>query len=65
MADKNKKEDSIPQEIIDSISGIEPELLIKCESSPVYPAYNFDISEMLDDSKKRKKKKKSIKLVIT
>ena len=62
MADKNKKEDSIPQEIIDSISGIEPELLIKCESSPVYPAYNFDISEMLDDSKKKKEKEKEYKI---
>ena len=62
MAEENKKDDSIPQEIIDSISSLQPELLIRSESSPACPMENFDISEMLDDSKKKKEKEKEYKI---
>ena len=68
MSDKNKKEEekpgSIPNEIIDAISSLDPELLFRSESSPPCPIENFNISEMLDESKKKKKKKKSLKSVI-
>ena len=61
MTEKNKKEeqksDSIPQEIIDSISSLEPEALYRSDSCPPCFKESFDISEMLDESKKKEKEK--------
>ena len=66
MSDKNKKEEekpgSIPNEIIDAISSLDPELLFRSESSPPCPIENFNISEMLDESKKKKEKEKEFKI---
>ncbi len=61
MAESNKKEEqkteSIPQEIIDSISSLEPEALFRSESCAPCLKESFDISEMLDESKKKEKEK--------
>ena len=57
MSDNNKKEEekpgSIPNKIIDAISSLDPELLFRSDSSPPCPIENFNISEMLDESKKK------------
>ena len=61
MCERNKndeqKPDSIPKEIIESISSIDPELLMKYESSPAFFPESFNISELLDESKKKEKEK--------
>ena len=62
MSNKNKKEEekigSIPHEIIDAISSLDPEFLFRNESCPPCPLENFNISEMLDESKKKRKRKR-------
>ena len=62
MSEKNKKyeknNDSIPQKIIDSISSLNPETLFRNETCPSYFPDSFDISEILDDTKKKKGKEK-------
>ena len=66
MSDNNKKEEekpgSIPNKIIDAISSLDPELLFRSDSSPPCPIENFNISEMLDESKKKKEKEKEFKI---
>ena len=56
--EKRKLEDnSIPSYMVDAITSLSPEYLIRSESSPSYLIENFDISEKLDNSKKKKKEK--------
>ena len=61
MCERNKndeqKPDSIPKEIIESISSIDPELLMKYESSPAFFPESFNIAELLDETKKKEKEK--------
>ena len=60
MSEKKKKEDekksTIPQNILDSLSTLDPEVLIRSESCSAYPS-NFDIAEILDCKKKKEKEK--------
>ena len=61
MCERNKndeqKPDSIPKEIIESISSIDPELLMKYESSPAFFPESFNVAELLDETKKKEKEK--------
>ena len=60
---KDKKENkSIPSNIIEAITSISPEYLIRSESSPSYPIETFNIIEKLDSSKKIKIKEKEYKI---
>ena len=59
---KEEKKDFIPQEILDSISSIDPEALVRIESCPAYPLETFDISEMLEGRNKKKEEEKEYKI---
>ena len=60
MSKNNKKEenkiDKISHEITDALSSLDKQALFRSESCPSYPIYSFNISEILDESKKRKRK---------
>ena len=64
MSKKNKKEESkidkISHQITDALSSLNKEELFRNESCPSCPIYNFDISEMLDESKKNKEEEYKI-----
>ena len=66
MSEKNKKEEKninvIPQRIIESISSIDPEILFRNETCPAYFLDSFNISEILDETKKKKEKEKEYKI---
>ena len=66
MSEKNKKEekniDSIHQRIIESISSLDPEILFRNETCPAYFPESFDISEILDETRKKKEKEKEYKI---
>ena len=66
MSEKNKKEekniDSIHQRIIESISSISPEILFRNDSCPAYFQESFNISDILDETKKKKEKEKEYKI---
>ena len=50
-----KEQSSIPLNIINALSDLDPEYLIRYESYPFYPSENFNISQILEDSKKKEK----------
>ena len=50
-----KIQSSIPVNIINALSDLDPEYLIRYESYPFYSSENYNISQMLDDSKKKEK----------
>ena len=50
-----KLQSSIPVNIINALSDLDPEYLIRYESYPFLPSNNFNISQILDDSKKKEK----------
>ena len=50
-----KHKSSIPVNIINALSDLDPEYLIRYESYPFLPSNNFNISQILDDSKKKEK----------
>ena len=64
MSEKNKKEEKninlIPQRIIESITSIDPEILFRNETCPAYFLDSFNISEILDETKKKERKRKGI-----
>jgi len=64
MSKKNKKEESkidkISHEITNALNSLEKETLFRNESCPSCPIYSFDISEMLDESKKKKEEEYKI-----
>ena len=59
---RKPEENGIPSNILDAISYLSPEYLIRSESSPSYPIANFNISAKLDSSKKMKNKEKEYKI---
>ena len=60
--ERKPEENSIPSYIIDAITSLSPEYLIRSESSPSYLMANFNISTKLDSSKKKKNKEKEYKI---
>ena len=60
---KEQKDNStIPSYIIDAITSISQEYLLRSESSPACPIETFNIEEKLDSSKKNKIKEKEYKI---
>ena len=58
-AGKDKlKESTIPPHIVEAISALPPERIIRSESCPSYPLETFNIQEKLDESLKKKDKVK-------
>ena len=56
-AEKDKlKSNKIPPQIVESISSITTERILRSESCPSYPLETFDIQEKLDESLKKKRK---------
>ena len=66
MSDEKRKVEkdpnSIPSYIVEAISNISPDFLLRSESSPSYPIETFNISEILNSSKKKKEKEKEYKI---
>ena len=64
MSKNNKKEenkiDKISHEITDALSSLDKQALFRSESCPSYPIYSFNISEILDESKKKKEEEYKI-----
>ena len=64
MSDEKRKVEkdpnSIPSYIVEAISNISPDFLLRSESSPSYPIETFNISEILNSSKKKERKRKRI-----
>ena len=52
---ERKNENKIPLKIIEALSNIDPDYLIKSESYPFYPYDKLNISEFLDESKRKEK----------
>ena len=52
---KFKDNNGIPSYIIDAITSLNPDYLIRSESSPSYPIETFNIADKLDSSRKKKK----------
>ena len=47
-----KQQNSIPVKIIDALSNLEPDYFIRSESYPFYPSDNFNLSEIIEESKR-------------
>ena len=64
MSKNNKKEenkiDKISHEITDALSYLDNEIFFRNESCPSCPIYSFNISEILDESKKKKEEEYKI-----
>ena len=52
---KFKDNNGIPSYIIDAITSLNPDYLIRSESSPSYPIETFNVADKLDSSRKKKK----------
>ena len=59
MSEKNesekKNQNSIPLKIINAITNLDPEYLIRCETYPFCSFENYNIKEILDESKRKEK----------
>ena len=51
-----KQQNSIPVKIIDALSNLEPDYFIRSESYPFYPSDNFNLSEIIEESKRKEQK---------
>ena len=64
MSKNNKKEenkiDKISHKITDALSSLDKQALFRNESCPSCPIYSFNISEILDESKKKKEEEYKI-----